>query len=127
MTLLHGFLNSRSQSEDLDEMLSWLANHEGFEVCTLGMNGEIVHQIFSSRNGTSESWLLLKRKLENAILSEAKDTYGLFFLYDLSGTSGDNWLVWKVANNEITILEDVYLSPYSEIIEPPTERNTEVQ
>lgn len=117
MTLLHGFINSRLQSEALSKVIEWLSQHQGFDVSTSGMNGEVVYHIFSSRNGSSESWNVLKKRLSFAITQEASDTYGVFFVYDQAQNSGDNWCVWRLASNQLTELEDKYLSPYSQIID----------
>lgn len=121
MTLMHGWINTREQSEQLKAVYDWLEKHGGFRVCKHGMNGELVYQIFSSRNGRSPSWEEFKLKLELALKSEPSNTYGLIYIYDESSIYADQWLIWRIANNKIDELVDIYLSPYGEIIDKKLE------
>ena len=123
MSLLHGFLNVRENTVELSEVISWLSSHGGFNIHSSGMNGELVYQIFSSRNGSSSSWKILKEKLTVAIERGANDTYGLFFIYDEGKENDDNWVVWRLASREITEVDDNLLSPYSEVIDSSGEED----
>ncbi len=124
MTLLHGWINTRSQSKELLSVYDWLNKHNGFHICSHGMNGEVVWNLFSCRNGYSPSVDILFEKLHEAISHESPDTYGLIYiLNDEDSETFDTWQVWIICHNSIIVSNDTFLSPYSSKVAwiPPDE------
>jgi len=115
MVILHGWINSRRESKELIDVFNWLENHEGFVINKVNMNGEVVWNIFSCRNGYSLSIDSLYSRLQEALVKESPDTYGLLYLInDEDSEKHDTWQVWKIYQNKIAKDSDSYLSPYSE-------------
>lgn len=124
MVLLHGWINTRNQSQELLAVFGWLDQHSGFRTSSHGMNGEVVWNLFSCRNGYSPNFDTLFQKLQEAILFETPDTYGLIYLLnDEDSQRFDTWQVWVISRNSIVISDDPFLSPYHSKIAwvPPDE------
>jgi len=115
MVLLHGWINSRGIPKKTEDFFDRFSKHTGFTVNRVGMNGEVVFQFFSCRNGYSEIFNDFIQELNQLALIEAPDSYGLVYIYnDEDEINHNEWQVWVIHHNIVEKKEDVFLSPYSD-------------
>ena len=118
MVILHGWINIRKGSKMVLEIFKDLNENKGIQLSKMYMNGEVVFNFFLCHNHRGQRIENLFDSIKQIVEIENPDTYGLIYiLNDEDPILFDQWKIWKISKNSIVeIIDEKYLSPYSEKI-----------
>jgi len=119
MVIIHGFINYRGADKKenyptIEAFFNEISSLEYLRLNRDNVNGETLISIQGSSNhyGSLENDLIIRIEALSKLVD--KETYALLYIYDSENfLQQDNWQVYVLNHNKLSINKDTFISPYN--------------